>query len=87
MEDFECKIKEMMTQKIDNTLSRRNDRCKQMVLEKGPFAPKIIAVPLPKGFKYAMIEVYDGVTDPFDNLQTLVNSLRLHMAPDAMICL
>lgn len=58
-----------------------------MVLEKGPFALEIIAIPLLKGFKYAMIEVYDGVTDPFDNLQTLLDSLRLHIAPDARICL
>ena len=57
-----------------------------MILEEDPFAPEIMAVPLPKGFKQPMIEAYDGVTDPLDHLRTFVDLMRLYVAPDAVMC-
>ncbi|KAL2479689.1 Retrotransposon gag protein [Abeliophyllum distichum] len=48
-----------------------------MLLEEDPFAPEIMAVPLPKGFKQPMIESYDGVTNPLDHLQTFVDMMRV----------
>lgn len=41
----------MMSQKIDDALSKENDRRWQMVLEEDPFAPEIMAIPQPKVFK------------------------------------
>ncbi|XP_022891892.1 uncharacterized protein LOC111406746 [Olea europaea var. sylvestris] len=75
-----------MTQKIDDVLTRRKDRRRQIVLEEDSFAPEIIAVPLPKGFKQPMIEVYDGVTDLLDHLCTFVDLMRLYVATDAVMC-
>ncbi|XP_022875682.1 uncharacterized protein LOC111394142 [Olea europaea var. sylvestris] len=77
---------EIMTQKIDDVISKRKDKRRQMVLKDDPFAPKIMAVPLLKGFKQPMIEAYDGVTDPLDHLQTFVDLMRLYAAPDAVMC-
>lgn len=36
MVDLECKIEEVIVRKIDNALSRKNDRRRQMVLEEDP---------------------------------------------------
>ncbi|KAL2524978.1 hypothetical protein Adt_10032 [Abeliophyllum distichum] len=58
--DLERKLDEMLTQKIESALTKRKDKRRQMVLEEDPFAPEIMAVPLPKGFKQPMIESYDG---------------------------
>ncbi|KAL2527119.1 Retrotransposon gag protein [Abeliophyllum distichum] len=74
----------MLTQKIESALTKRKDKRRQMVLEEDPFAPEIMAVPLPKGFKQSMIESYDGVTDPLDHLRTFVDMMRLYAAPDAL---
>ncbi|XP_022855997.1 uncharacterized protein LOC111377174 [Olea europaea var. sylvestris] len=79
-------MEEIMAQKIDDALSKRKDRQTQMVLEEDLFAPKIIAVPLPKGFKQPMIEAYDGVTNPLDHLRTFVDLMRLYAAPDTVMC-
>ncbi|XP_022868112.1 uncharacterized protein LOC111387761 [Olea europaea var. sylvestris] len=57
-----------------------------MVLEEDPFAPEIMAVPLPKGFKQPIIEAYDGVTNPLDHLRTFVDLMRLYAAPNAIMC-
>ncbi|XP_022880800.1 uncharacterized protein LOC111398077 [Olea europaea var. sylvestris] len=86
MVDLERKMEEIMSQKIDDALSKRKDRRRQMVLEEDPFAPEIMAVPLPKSFKQPMIEAYDGVTDPLDHLRTFVDLMRLYAAPDAVMC-
>lgn len=39
-----------MTKKINDALFKKKDRCRQMILEEDLFAPKIMAVPLSKGF-------------------------------------
>lgn len=44
-------MQEMMAQKIDDALSNRKDRLKQVVLEESPFVLEIMMVPLPKCFK------------------------------------
>ncbi|KAL2554714.1 uncharacterized protein Fot_08333 [Forsythia ovata] len=48
MVSLEMKMEEMMAQKIDDALSKRKDRRRQMVLEEDPFAPEIMAVPCQK---------------------------------------
>ncbi|KAL2471626.1 Retrotrans gag domain-containing protein [Abeliophyllum distichum] len=75
----------MMAQKIDDILSKKKDRRRQMVLVEYPFAPEIMAVLLPKGFKQLMIKAYDGVTNPLDHLQTFVDLMRPCTAPDAVM--
>lgn len=45
-----------------------------MVLEEVPFALKIMAVSLPKGFKQPMIEAYNGITNPLDHICTFINT-------------
>ncbi|KAL2479322.1 Uncharacterized protein Adt_32288 [Abeliophyllum distichum] len=84
--DLERKLDEMLTQKIESSLTKRKDKRRQMVLEDDPFAPEIMAVPLPKGFNQPMIESYDGVTYPLDHLWTFVDMMRLYAAPDAIMC-
>ncbi|KAL2458152.1 Uncharacterized protein Adt_46053 [Abeliophyllum distichum] len=81
MVSLEKNMEEMMARKIDDALSKRKDRRRQMVLEEDPFAPEIMAVPLLKGFKKPMIEAYDGVTDPLDHLRTFVD-----LNPDEAVC-
>lgn len=51
MVDLKQKMDEMMAWKIDNALSKRKDKLRQMVLEEDPFTPEIMAVSLPKSFK------------------------------------
>lgn len=52
MIDLKCKKKEMIAQKIDDELFKRRDSRKQMALEEeNLFAPEIMVVLLPKGFK------------------------------------
>lgn len=41
-------MEEMISQKIDDALSRRKDRLRQMVLKEDPFTLEIMATPLPK---------------------------------------
>ncbi|KAL2466252.1 Uncharacterized protein Adt_42103 [Abeliophyllum distichum] len=84
--DLERKLDEMLTKKIESALTKRKDKRRQIVLGEDPFAPEIMAVPLPKGFKQPMIESYDGVTDPLDHLLTFVDMMRLYAAPDAVMC-
>ncbi|KAL2466328.1 S-locus glycoprotein [Abeliophyllum distichum] len=86
MVSLEKKIEEMMAQKTDDAFSKRKDRRRQMVLEEDPFAPEIMAISRPKGFKQPMIEAYDGVTDPLDHLRTFVHLIRLYTAPDVIMC-
>lgn len=45
-----------MVQKIDDALSNRKGRLKQIVLEESPFVLEIMTTPLPKCFKHPMIE-------------------------------
>ncbi|CAI9759472.1 unnamed protein product [Fraxinus pennsylvanica] len=86
MTDLERKIEEMMTQKIDDALTKRKDRRRQMVFEEDPFVHDIMSGPLPKGFKQPIIEAYDGVTDPLDHLRTFVDLMRLYVALDVVMC-
>ncbi|XP_022883099.1 uncharacterized protein LOC111399839 [Olea europaea var. sylvestris] len=79
-------MEEIMAQKIDDALSKRKDKRRHMVLEEDPFAPEIMAIPLPKGFKQPLIEAYDGVTDPLEHLRTFIDLMRLYAAPDAVMC-
>lgn len=51
MVDLECKIEEMITHKIDDALSKRNDRRRKMVLEEDPLVLEIIVVPPLKASK------------------------------------
>lgn len=81
MVDLECKMKEIMAQKINDALLKRNDGRRYMVLDKDPFTPGIMAVLLPKGFKQPMIEVYGRVTEPLDHIHAFVD-----VALDAMMC-
>lgn len=48
MIDLERMMEEIMIEKIDDALSRKNDIRKQMVLEENSFVPEIMAVPLPR---------------------------------------
>lgn len=43
MVNMERRMEKIMTQKIDDALSKMNDKCRQMVLEEDPFAPEILA--------------------------------------------
>lgn len=51
MIDLKQRMEEIMTQKIDDASFERKDKHGQMVLEENLFAPEIMMVPLPKGFK------------------------------------
>ncbi|KAL2471315.1 Uncharacterized protein Adt_39451 [Abeliophyllum distichum] len=66
--DLEQRLDEMLTQKIESSLTKRKDKRRQMILEEDLFAHEIMVVPLPKRFKQPMIESYDRVTDPLDHL-------------------
>ncbi|XP_022860635.1 uncharacterized protein LOC111381125 [Olea europaea var. sylvestris] len=79
-------LERIMTKKINDAISKRKDKHRQMVLEEDPFAPEIMVVPLSKGFKQPMIEAYDGVTDLLDHLRTFVDLMRLYAAPDVVMC-
>lgn len=56
-----------MARKIDDVLSKRNDRSREMVLKEEPFVRKIMVGPSFERLQLAMIETFDGVTNPLNH--------------------
>lgn len=75
-----------MAHKIDVALSKKTDRCRQMILEEDQFTHEIMAVSLSIEFKQPTIEAYDGVMDSLNSLRTFIDSMRLYVAPNSVMC-
>ena len=51
-----------------------------------PFPKEIEDYPLPRGFKFPSIEMYDASTDPEDHLSVFLTHMRLQTAADEIRC-
>ena len=51
-----------------------------------PFTPEVLNYPLPAKFRMPQVEVFDGVKDPVDHLNTYKNQMELHGYPDPVRC-
>ena len=51
-----------------------------------PFTPEVLNYPLPAKFRMPQVEVFDGVKDPLDHLNTYKNQMELHGYPDPVRC-
>ena len=51
-----------------------------------PFTAKMLHFPLPTKFRMPQVEVFDGVRDPVDHLNTYKNQMELHGYQDPVRC-
>ena len=51
-----------------------------------PFTPEVLNYPLPAKFRMPQVEMFDGVKDPVDHLNTYKNQMELHGYPDPVRC-
>lgn len=57
-----------------------------MVLGSPPFSHKIMEELVPCNFKALVMEAYDGITDPFDYLESFKSLMLLQGPSDVLIC-
>ena len=53
---------------------------------KSPFTAEVLHFPLPAKFRMSQMEVFDGVKDPVDHLNTYKNQMELHGYQDPVRC-
>ena len=51
-----------------------------------PFTAEVLRYPLPAKFRMPQVEVFDGVKDPIDHLNTYKNQMELHGYQDPVRC-
>ena len=51
-----------------------------------PFTAEVLRYPLPAKFRMPQVEVFDGVKDPVDHLNTYKNQIELHGYQDPVRC-
>ena len=51
-----------------------------------PFTIGVLHFPIPKKFRMAQIETFDGTKDPIDHLNTYKNQMELHGYQDPIWC-
>ena len=51
-----------------------------------PFTAEVLRYPLPAKFRMPQVEVFDGVKDPVDHLNTYKNQMELHGYQDPVRC-
>ena len=51
-----------------------------------PFTVEVLLYPLPAKFKMPQVEIFDGVKDPVDHLNTYKNQMELHGYQDPVRC-
>ncbi|KAL2531821.1 Retrotrans gag domain-containing protein [Abeliophyllum distichum] len=79
-------LEDMVGRKIVEAMSKKSSKKQSIVLLDNPFAPEVIAVPLPRDFDQLMMEQYDGYSNSIDNLRAFVDLMRLCITPDAIMC-
>lgn len=51
-----------------------------------PYSAEIMAVPLSSKFKVSSIEMYDGIKDPLEHLETFKAHMTFHGFPREIVC-
>ena len=51
-----------------------------------PFTTEVLRYPLPTKFRMPQVEIFDGVKDPVDHLNTYKNQMELHGYQDPVRC-
>ena len=51
-----------------------------------PFTVEVLRYPLPAKFRMPQVEIFDGVKDPVDHLNTYKNHMELHGYQDPVRC-
>ena len=79
---------QQLDKKIENALN--NNHSSVLPYEgfnsKPPFVSRIVWEPLPLHFRLPQLEVYDGITDPINYLETFKMAMLLQGALDIILC-
>ena len=76
MDELRNAIKEKTNRSMDR-LVRATD---------SPFTIAILECPVPSKFRLPQLELFDGLKDPQDHLNTLKTTLGLQQPPDEILC-
>ena len=69
---------------IKGKTNRSLDRMVKMT--DSPFTATVLECPVPLKFLLPQLELFDGLKDPLDHLNTFKTTLRLQQPPDEILC-
>ena len=73
---------------LRNALKQKTDRSvdRMVRVTDSPFTTTVLECPVPSKFRLPQLELFDGLKDPQDHLNTFKTTLGLKQPPDEILC-